>query len=93
MPTAFYDYVRGVSDDVPTGYELQGMKVYRYLVYLGASQMVEACFPNVKEQLSEEDWQALIEDFVRQSTWTSHFYGDLEHEFRLYLDRTIQSSD
>ena len=93
MSTAFYDYVRGVTNEVPDGYELAGMKVYRYLVYLGASQMIASCFPNVREQLSEDDWQALIEDFVRQSAWSSHFYGDLEHEFCLYLDRTIQTNN
>ena len=93
MSTAFYDYVRGVTDEVPAGYELAGMKVYRFLVYLGASQMIASCFPNVREQLNEDDWQALIEDFVRQSAWTSHFYGDLEDEFRLYLARTIQTDD
>lgn len=93
MSTAFYDYVRGVTDEVPAGYELAGMKVYRFLVYLGASQMIESCFPILKEQLSDENWRNLIEDFIRQSAWTSHFYGDLEHEFRLYLDRTIQTDD
>ncbi len=93
MSTAFYDYVRGVTDEVPSGYQLAGMRVYRYLVYLGASQMIEACFPDVKQQLNEDDWRALIEDFIRQSTWTSHFYGDLEDEFRAYLDRTIHTAD
>lgn len=93
MSEAFYDYVRGRSEHIPAGYQRAGMQVYRYLVYLGASQMIEACFPILKQNLDDTQWRTLIEDFIRQSTWDSHFYGDLEHEFRLYLAQTIQSAD
>ena len=35
MPApAFYDYVRGLTDEVPEGYTLAGMRAYRHLVYL-----------------------------------------------------------
>lgn len=88
MPSdAFYDYVRGRTEAVPEGYTLQGMRAYRHLVYLGASQMVEAHFPAVREQLGEEAWRALIEAFVRQSAWASHYYGDLKDEFTAFLAR------
>lgn len=88
MPSdAFYDYVRGLTDDVPEGYALNGMRAYRHLVYLGASQMVHAHFPEVRETLGEEAWRALIEAFVRQSAWTSHYYGDLKDEFTAFLAR------
>lgn len=88
MSAAFYDFVRGRCDDLPAGYSEAGMRVYRYLVYLGASQMVEAHFPAVRSQLGEAAWRALIEDFVRQSSWTSHHYGDLKDAFLAYLART-----
>jgi hypothetical protein len=88
MPSdAFYDYVRGRTDTVPEGYTLNGMRAYRHLVHLGASQLVEANFPEVRETLGEEAWRALIEAFVRQSHWTSHYYGDLKDEFTAYLAR------
>lgn len=88
MPEAdFYDYVRGRSDVVPAGHTEAGMRVYRHLVHLGASQMIEAHHPELRGHLGDEAWRALIEDFVRQSAWTSHFYGDLHHEFLAYLDR------
>ena len=64
-----------------------GLRAYRYLVYLGASQMVQAHFPELRAQLGEEPWRTLIEGFVRQSAWRSHFYGDLRHEFLDYLAR------
>ena len=48
MSNAFYDYVRGRSETVPAGYTLAGLRAYRYLVYLGASQMVEANFPSLR---------------------------------------------
>lgn len=87
MPAGFYDYVRGRSDVVPPGYTEAGLRAYRYLVHLGASQMVEAHFPDLRAQLGEDAWRTLIQGFVRQSAWHSHFYGDLRHEFLDYLAR------
>jgi hypothetical protein len=87
MPADFYDYVRGRTDVIPTGYAEPGMRAYRYLVYLGACQMVEAHHPTLRSELGEEAWRLLMEGFVRQSTWTSHYYGDLNDEFLTYLAR------
>lgn len=85
--SAFYDYVRGRTDAVPQGYTEAGMRVYRYLVYLGAAQMIEAHFPALRSELADEAWRTLIEGFVRQSNWTSHYYGDLNDEFLAFLAR------
>jgi hypothetical protein len=93
MSEAFYAFVRGTTDEVPAGYALAGMKVYRYLVYLGASQMIEACHPDLRAQIGENDWRTLIEDFVRQSAWISNFYGDLENEFNEYLAKMAATDD
>jgi hypothetical protein len=49
--------------------------------------MIEAHHPELRTALGDEAWHALIADFVRQSAWTSHFYGDLHDEFLAYLDR------
>lgn len=87
MSAAFYDFVRGRSDDVPAGYTAAGLRVYRHLVYLGASQMIEAHFPAVREQLGDDAWRNLIEAFIRQSEWTSPYYGDLKDDFLAYLAR------
>jgi hypothetical protein len=87
MSFAFFDYVRGRSDVVPPGYAEAGLRAYRHLVYLGASQMVQAQFPDLRGQLGEDAWRTLIEDFVRRSAWRSNFYGDLHHEFLDYLAR------
>lgn len=88
MPAAdFFDYVRGRSDVLPAGYTEAGMRVYRHLVYLGASQLVQAHFPTLPATLGEAAWRTLIEAFVRQSAWTSPYYGDLQHEFERFLAR------
>lgn len=87
MSAAFYDYVRGCSDEIPAGHTEAGMRAYRHLVYLGAAQMVEAHFPAVRQELGEDAWRTLIEGFVRQSRWSSNFYGDLKDEFLAYLAR------
>jgi len=83
----FYNYVRGVSDDLPPGYAANGMRAYRHLVFIGASQMVEAHFPAIREQMGEEAWRELIAAFVRQSAWVSPYYGDLKNEFLSFLAR------
>ncbi len=87
MSAAFYDYVRGRSDVVPEGHDERGMRAYRHLVWLGASQMIESHFPEVRRELGDEAWRALIEAFVRQSSWTSHYYGDLKDDFLAFLAR------
>lgn len=87
MSTAFFDYVRGRSEVVPDGYAEAGMRAYRHLVHLGASQLVDAHFPRVRQELGEEAWRCLIEAFVRQSAWTSPYYGDLKEAFLAFLAR------
>lgn len=84
----FYDYIRGRSDEVPAGYTLAGLRVYRYLVYLGASQMVQSHYPDLRTQLGESAWQELMQAFVRESRWQSNFYEDLIEEFHQFLQRT-----
>ncbi len=90
MSEAFFDYVRGRSDEVPAGYAEAGMRAYRYLVYLGASQMIEGHFPALRGQLGEDAWRELIAAFVRQSAWESNYYGDLKDEFLAYLARVAE---
>ncbi len=87
---AFYDYVRGRSDVVPAGYTEAGLRVYRHLVRLGASQLIESHYPDLREQLGEDAWDTLIAGFVRQSAWTSHSYGDLHAEFLAFLAHESQ---
>ena len=73
MSAGFYDYVRGRSDAVPPGYTEAGLRAYRYLVYLGASQMIASHHPALRQALDDGQWRFLIEDFVRQSAWTSNW--------------------
>ncbi len=85
MSERFYDYVRGRSDVIPEGYTVSGMRVYRHLVWLGVSQMIHSSFPQLREQLGDDAWRLLIEEFIRRSEWTSNYYGDLPHEFTQFL--------
>ncbi|QMV72407.1 putative DNA-binding domain-containing protein [Comamonas piscis] len=87
MSTDFYNYVRGVSDEVPLGYSDNGMRAYRHLVFLGASQLVEASFPELRERLGEASWRELIAAFVRDSRWSSAYYGDMKDAFLEFIER------
>lgn len=93
MPEDFYSYIRGATDVVPPGYTEAGLRAYRHLVFLGASQMIEAHFPAIREQMGEPAWKELIQAFVRQSAWTSHYYGDLKDEFLAFLARETDRQD
>lgn len=85
--SAFHDYVRGLTEEIPPGYAEPGMRLYRHLVWLGASQLLAAHYPAVRDTLSDDDWQALIAGFVREARWDSHFYGDMADEFLDFLHR------
>lgn len=85
--SAFQDYVRGRSDALPAGYGEAGMRLYRHLVYLGVHQLLEVNFPDVREALGEDAWRALLQAFIRESRWDSHFYGDMKDEFVAFLQR------
>lgn len=87
MAQAFYDYVRGNAEAMPPGYGENGLRAYRHLVFIGASQLVEAHFPDLRPQMGETNWHALIAAFVRQSAWTSPYYGDLKNEFLDFIAR------
>lgn len=87
MSAQFYDYVRGRTDALPEGHSEPGMRLYRHLVRLGASQAVEAEFPELRRALDDEAWDALIAAFVRDSTWTSPHYSDLAAEFAAFVER------
>lgn len=85
MDPQFWDYVRGITDEVPAGYTKAGCDLYRHLTYLGAHQMLESCFPEIREGLAAEDWEAMIRHFVATTRWSSNYYGDMENEFLQYL--------
>lgn len=85
--SAFHDYVRGISDTLPAGYDERGMRLYRHLVYLGAVQMLEAHFPQLPQALGAGQWQALVQAFIRESRWDSHFYGDMSDAFMVFLQQ------
>jgi hypothetical protein len=85
--SAFYDYVRGITEQIPDGYQEQGMRLYRHLVLLGVRQLLEAHYPTLPQQLGQEQWHLLLQTFVRESRWESPIYGDLQHEFMDFLKR------
>lgn len=86
--SAFFDYVRGRSNQVPAGYAEPGMRLYRHLVWLGASQTIEAHHAGLREQLGEEGWHTLVAAWVRDSQWNTPDLNDLNHDFLEFLNRT-----
>lgn len=87
----FFEYVRGISDEVPDGHNKAGCDLYRHLVYLGVEQMLADTHESVKDALAEEDWEALIRYFIKRARWSSNFYGDLDDEFDSFLAAEVVS--
>lgn len=85
--SAFFDHVRGRTDVAPPGHDPRGLRLYRHLVWLGASQAVEAQHPTLRAQLGEDAWQPLIAAWVRDSAWDSPFLMDLNDDFMAFLAR------
>ena len=83
--SAFYDYLRGLTEVPPEGYELRGLAVYKHLIYLGVDQLLRAEFPAMANTLSDAQWRELLQKFIQQSRWESPFYADLSEEFVLFL--------
>ena len=88
----FFDYVRGLTEVVPEGYSPQGMAVYRHHVYLGPSQLLAASYPELKTALSEDAWTSLMKDFIAKTRWSSHFYSDIDENFKQYLNDELNES-
>lgn len=84
---AFHDYVRGRSDELPAGYSEPGMRLYRHLVYVGVDQLLDAHYAAVRAALGDDGWRALLQAYIRESHWDSHFYGDLKDDFLAFLER------
>ncbi|WP_171961921.1 HvfC/BufC N-terminal domain-containing protein [Bordetella trematum] len=87
MSAGFFDYVRGRSEIIPAGYDPAGMRAYRHLVYVGVSQMLDGAFPALRGGLGEAAWRLLIKAFIRQSAWSSPYYGDLCDAFLEFVAR------
>lgn len=82
---AFFDYVRGITDEVPSGHTKAGCDLYRHLVYIGVEQMLSDTHTNVKTGMGEGPWGQLIRLFITTTRWSSNYYGDLEDEFNRFL--------
>ena len=90
---AFFDYVRGRTNDLPPGYTEAGLRLYRHLTWLGVSQALEARYPTLRADLGEDAWLTLTRAFVRDATWSSPFYADLTDDFPAFLARVSLADD
>ncbi|MGI9212641.1 MAG: HvfC/BufC family peptide modification chaperone [Methylococcaceae bacterium] len=78
----FYAFVRNQTHINNHG---RGAEVYRFLVRLGVDEMLRSRYPQVYEALDKDDWETLLTDFIKKSSWSSPYVIDLENEFEQYL--------
>jgi hypothetical protein len=86
----FYNFIRGnnENEDISDTYNINGLNVYKKLVYIGVDNMVKSCYPELYKQLDDPSIQMLLLDFISSSKWSSPFYGSLQHEFEQYIKNT-----
>lgn len=87
----FFAYVRGNSSVNNHG---RGADVYRFLVNLGVDDVIRSYYPQIVEGLGEEQFNELVNEFIRQSEWRSPYVNDLKEEFERFLGiESVSSSD
>ena len=75
----------------PDEIEQRRMVVYRDLFYNNIEGFVTSCFPVLKSLLSDEQWHAMVRDFMIKHRCKSPLFNEIAHEFLYYLENERQN--
>ncbi|MCL1156807.1 putative DNA-binding domain-containing protein [Shewanella inventionis] len=89
----FMDYIRDPSLPLPEGIEPRRMKVYRELFFNNISGFVSSAFPVLKTLYSEEQWQALIQQFFVTHDCKTPIFVEIAGEFLAFLQHEYTQSE
>lgn len=84
---------RPQTAQLPTGFDAERAAIYVNLLYNKFDESLSACFPVIHSLLSNENWQALLLDFVAEHRCLTPYYRQIPDEFVHYLQHKRQSPD
>lgn len=82
-------YIRQARQDQHSiySYEFERLQVYQSLIRNNIHSFLDRVFPITQVLLSDEQWQALCEDFICYAQCQSPFFNDISLEFQQYLQQ------
>ena len=87
----FMNYLRHPqADPLPNGFVPERLAVYVDLLYNKFDESLTACFPVMHSLLSNEDWRALLLDFIAEHRCLTPYYRQIPDEFVQYLQQERQ---
>ncbi|WP_415879752.1 DUF2063 domain-containing protein [Methylomonas sp. TEB] len=90
----FLNYLRRPQTaQLPDGFGAERVTVYVELLYNKFDESLTACFPVIHSLLSNEDWRALLLDFIANHTCHTPYYRQIPDEFLRYLQHERQTLD
>ncbi|WIO75529.1 putative DNA-binding domain-containing protein [Porticoccaceae bacterium LTM1] len=79
----------------PSEIEDRRMGIYRELVYNNIESFISSGFPVLRKIYSDQDWHAMVRDFIRCHRSSSPYFLEISQEFLRYLqeERGVQRGD
>jgi hypothetical protein len=82
----FLEYLRQPNSvPLPSGFEPERAEVYINLLYNKFDESLSTCFPIIRGLLSQQDWRALLLDFIAEHRCLTPYYRRIPDEFVGYL--------
>lgn len=76
----------------PPGIEDRRMGIYRDVIYNNLDDFLANAFPVIRELTSDDNWHALIRDFLIRHRAHSPYFLDIPREFLHYLEEERQAT-
>lgn len=78
-------WLRDPSQPQPVGVEPRRMAIYRRLVRNNIASFVESGFPVLQEILTQQQWQGLVDSFIKKGALQSPYFTDIGAQFVEFL--------
>ncbi|MCX4189376.1 DNA-binding domain-containing protein [Methylophaga sp. OBS3] len=89
---AFAGHLRDPNSAAPENIEDRRMAIYRRLVFNNIQNFCSTAFPVLKSLLTEEQWQAMIRDFMIRHRCQRPLFNQIAREFIEYLENERDTS-
>ncbi|MGR8947325.1 MAG: HvfC family RiPP maturation protein [Gammaproteobacteria bacterium] len=90
----FSAYLRDPENNPrPEGLPENRLAVYRHAVFINISRFLTDNFPRVKEFYSEQEWEALVRDYIVNHRSDTMCFVELPQEFLTYLEQVREDEN